>query len=143
MLADLKRFTVFRCKCRFDGEPEPLLKRFVCIGREEESGSSLVVALKTTSKLAAYRNNPALLAGSVHYQAGVIQFFEKETVIQIDKRFPFFLSNLMTQHATGDFVILGSMPERFIDDLSRAIAASVTLSPKQKRAYREYLGLPA
>jgi hypothetical protein len=115
----------------------------VCIGREGEGSGAIVIALKTTSKLAAYLNNPSLMAGAVHYHAGVIPFFEKETVVQIEKKFPFYLSNLATQYATKDFSIIGSMPDRFIDDLSVAITASVTLSPKEKRLYREYLGLPA
>ena len=76
--ADLAPFSVFRCNYRFDGDPDILpARRFVCLAHAKHERSDVVITLKATSKLDAYRNNPARMAGGAVYPTGAISFFRK------------------------------------------------------------------
>jgi hypothetical protein len=140
--ADLAPFSVFRCNYRFDGDPDVLpARRFVCLAHAKHERSDVVITLKATSKLEAYRNNPARLAGVVVYPAGAIPFFEKDTLIQPDNPILHHHSNLAKQYAAGDLAILGMMPDGFVEELARAIKDSITMSAVRKRNLLAMLGL--
>lgn len=75
------------------------------------------------------------------YKAGVLPFFEKDTVIQPDNQFPIPHFELAKQAASRDFEVLGPMPSDFPALLAAAVRASVTMSPREKQRILEVLGL--
>lgn len=100
------------------------------------------VCLKATSKLDGYKDRPERMAGVVLVPAGTHSFFPLETIIQPDNQVPIPYLTLATQHATGEFEILGAMYGGFVADLVKAVKASHTMSPERQRSILSLLGFP-
>jgi hypothetical protein len=81
------------------------------------------------------------MAGIVFVRAGTLSCFNRDTIIQPDNPVPIPHPNLVTQHANGDFEILGAMHDGFPEDLARAVRASITMAPREQRRILESLGL--
>jgi hypothetical protein len=73
--------------------------------------------------------------------AGTLSCFNRDTIIQPDNPVPIMHPTLSTQQASGEFEIIGSMYEGFVNDLAKAVRASVTLSPQQQRRTLGMIGL--
>lgn len=102
-------------------------------------GRHFAICLKATSQLDAYKNNPRRIPGVVLYRAGIIPLFEKDTIIDPEKQFPIAHYELIKQHASGDFGVLGVLPGDFPEALAKAVRASITMSPNQKARILELL----
>lgn len=133
-------FTVFRCDYRFSGDPEPEpARRFICLQHRSAGNQKLVISLKATSKVEAYRNNPKRLQGVLLYEAGAIPCFEKATVVQT-KLWPIDYFHLIKEELRGNFLILGMMPSDFPEALAKAVRSSVELNRSEKARIFELLG---
>jgi len=115
----------------------------VCLQHCTLENRLFAFCIKATSKTTAYANNPKRLAGVVFYRAGVISFFEKDTVIEPDNQFPIPHYDLIRQHsnASGDVRLLGALPSDFPAALAKAVRDSVTMPPSKKKRLLLILGL--
>ncbi len=139
--ATIPPFSVIRCNYHFDGDPSPLPnRRFVCLCHKTLQARHFAICLKATSQLDSYRNNPQRMPGVVFYRAGLIPFFEKDTIVDPDNPFPIPHFDLIKQHLSGGLKILGALPEDFPEVLAKAVRASVTMSPREQRRILEILG---
>jgi hypothetical protein len=101
----------------------------VCLSHEARHA----ICLKATSKLDAYKNRPDRMAGIIFVRAGTLSCFNQDTIIQPDNQVPIPHPTLATQHASGDFEILGAMHDGFPMDLAKAVRNSKTMSPREQK----------
>jgi hypothetical protein len=81
------------------------------------------------------------MAGVVLVRAGTLSCFNRDTIIQPDNQVAIPHPKLVTQHANGDFEILGAMHDGFPADLAKAVRASITMEPREQRRILGILGL--
>jgi len=81
------------------------------------------------------------MAGVVFYPAGSNPCFDRDTVIQPDNQLAIPHARLARQESTGDFALLGEMPDDFKDRLIEASRASVTMDGRQRKRLWIVLGI--
>jgi hypothetical protein len=98
------------------------------------------VAIKATSKTAAYDNNPEKMQGAVCYEASE-SCFDVRTVVEPDNPLAISHQDIVRHNRGRAFAFIGSMPTDFHDRLVAAIHASVTMSPAWKTRMLAKIGL--
>jgi hypothetical protein len=98
---------------------------------EKRDGVMYCVAIKATSKTAAYDNNPERMQGAVCYETGETCFHIR-TVIDPDNPLPISHQDIVKHNRGRAFAVVGAMPADFHDRLVAGIQASVTMSPAWK-----------
>lgn len=81
------------------------------------------------------------MAGVVFYPAGSNPCFEIDTVIQPDNQVPIQHARIERQRATGEFDLVGEMPDDFKGRLIEAARASVTMDERQRKRLWIVLGV--
>jgi len=135
--ASIPQFSAIRCCYRFGSETQAVSRYFVCVAHV----SRHAFCLKATSQTEAYENRPDRRVGIVFVPAGTLPFFNRDTIIQPDNQLAIPYFTLTTQHASGEFAILGAMYDGFAGSLAKAVRASHTMSPQQKARLLGILGL--
>lgn len=123
--ASIPKFSVIRIPYRFEGVKSEKLFVVIC-----HRGIN-AICIKATSKVEVYKNNPVMMKGCVHYQAGVLDCFPLETIVQPDNQIPIPHADILRCSMNGTLEVHPPLPN-FEVEFRRAINASDTLDDRRR-----------
>lgn len=129
----IAKFSVIRIPYRFEGTRSEKLFVILC------HRGIHALCIKATSKIGIYKNNPTMMKGCVHYDAGSHDCFPAETVVQPDNQFPIAHADILKADKDGTLEIHAPIAN-FERELRCAIRDSNTLDQRRRERLLAALG---
>jgi hypothetical protein len=122
----LRRGAILKTTWDFGALSKPKYLVVVSLAQEVDP----VFLVMTTSKVAAYKGRPW---AHVSIAGGTIQAFPVETVIDCRKLHTLLRDHVLDSYEAGKLEYCGELPGGLLEQVTAALAASITLSDEEKR----------